>query len=72
MCHESADSVGAARKLLKLNPEIEDSDTTIAERFRGHPCSRIIESLLGFGPGLGAELLVTTGGNLASFSTPTV
>jgi transposase len=59
-----------ARKLLELDREIKDIDKTIAERFRDHPYARIIESLPGFGPGLGAEFLVVTGGNLASFATP--
>jgi transposase len=58
-----------AHKLLDLDREIKDIDKTIAERFREHPYARIIESLPGFGPGLGAEFLVATGGNLASFAT---
>jgi transposase len=59
-----------ARKLLDLDREIKDIDKTITERFRGHPYARIIESLPGFGPNLGAEFLVATGGDLASFVTP--
>jgi transposase len=59
-----------ARKLLDLDREIKDIDKTITERFRAHPHARIIESLPGFGPGLGAEFLVITGGDLASFVTP--
>lgn len=58
-----------ARKLLDLDREIKDIDKTITERFRTHPHARIIESLPGFGPGLGTEFLVVTGGNLASFAT---
>jgi hypothetical protein len=58
-----------ARKLLDLDREIKDIDKIIAERFRDHPYGRIIESLPGFGPGLGAEFLVATGGSLASFAT---
>jgi transposase len=58
-----------AHKLLELDREIKDIDKTIAERFRDHPYARIIESLPGFGPGLGAEFLVVTGGNLTSFAT---
>jgi transposase len=58
-----------ARKLLDLDREIKAIDKTIAERFRDHPYARIIESLPGFGPNLGAEFLVATGGNLASFAT---
>jgi len=59
-----------ARKLLDLDREIKDIDKTITERFRDHPYARIIESLPGFGPNLGAEFLVATGGNLTSFATP--
>lgn len=59
-----------ARKLLDLDREIKDIDKTITERFRAHPYARIIESLPGFGPNLGAEFLVVTGGDLTSFATP--
>jgi transposase len=59
-----------ARKLLDLDREIKDIDKTITERFSDNPYARIIESLPGFGPNLGAEFLVATGGNLASFATP--
>jgi hypothetical protein len=59
-----------ARKLLDLDHEIKDIDKAITERFRDHLCARIIESLPGFGPGLGAEFLVATGGNLTAFATP--
>jgi transposase len=58
-----------AVKLLDLDREIKDLDKTIAERSRGHPYARIIESLPGFGPNLGAEFLVVTRGDLASFAT---
>ena len=58
-----------ARKLLDLDREIKDIDKTITERFRDHPYAHIIESLPGFGPGLGAEFVVVTGGDLASFAT---
>lgn len=59
-----------AAKLLDLDREIKDLDKTIADRFRDHPYARIIESLPGFGPNLGAEFLVVTRGDLASFATP--
>lgn len=58
-----------AAKLLELDREIKDLDKTIAERFRDHPYARIIESLPGLGPNLGAEFLVVTRGDLASFAT---
>jgi transposase len=58
-----------AAKLLDLDREIKDLDKTIAERFRDHPYAQIIESLPGFGPNLGAEFIVVTRGDLASFVT---
>ena len=59
----------AGGRLLELDRKIKDIDKTITERFRDHPYARIIESLPGFGPGLGAEFLVVTRGDLASFAT---
>lgn len=58
-----------ARKLLDLDREIKDTDKLITTRFRQHPWARIIESLPGMGPGLGAEFLVGTGGDLANFAS---
>ena len=58
-----------AAKLLDLDREIKELDKTIADRFRDHPYARIIESLPGFGPNLGAEFLVVTRGDVASFAT---
>lgn len=57
-----------AAKLLDLGREIKDTDRLITTRFRQHPWARIIESLPGMGPGLGAEFLVGTGGDLANFA----
>ncbi|MEV0365092.1 IS110 family transposase [Nocardia fusca] len=58
-----------ASKLLDLDREIKDTDKLIASRFRDHPWARIIESLPGMGPGLGADFLVETGGKLATFGS---
>jgi transposase len=58
-----------ATKLLDLDREIKDTDKLITTRFRQHPWARIIESLPGMGPGLGSEFLVSTGGDLATFSS---
>lgn len=58
-----------ARKLLDLDREIKELDKLITTRFRTHPWSKIIESLPGMGPGLGAEFLVVTGGDLAAFGS---
>jgi transposase len=61
---------GLARKLLDLDHEIKDIDKTITATFRTHPQAKIIESLPGMGPILGAEFIAATGGNLAVFGTP--
>ena len=51
-----------ARQLLDVDREVKDTDKLITSRFRGHPQARIIESLPGMGPILGAQFLVATGG----------
>ena len=60
-----------ARQLLDLDREIKDTDKLLASRFRDHPQARIIESLPGMGPVLGAQFLVATGGRpLEAFACP--
>jgi transposase len=56
-----------AQQLLDLDRQIKETDKLISSRFRTHPRAEIIESLPGFGPILGAEFVVATGGNLAGF-----
>jgi len=51
-----------ARQLLDLDREIKDTDKLLTSRFRDHPQARIIESLPGMGPILGAQFLVATDG----------
>lgn len=58
-----------AHKLLELDREIKDLDKQIATLFREHPSAAVIESMPGMGPGLGAEFLVVTGGDMVSFVT---
>jgi transposase len=60
---------GLARRLLELDREIKDLDKLLAERFRAHPHAKVIESMPGMGPVLGAEFLAITGGDLAAFGT---
>ena len=60
---------GLAAQLLDLDRRLKDIDKLIAARFRAHPQAQIIESLPGFGPILGAEFVVATGGNLTGFAT---
>jgi transposase len=59
-----------ARRLLDLDREIKDTDKLLTGRFRSHPQAKIIESMPGMGPILGAEFIVATGGDLAAFGTP--
>jgi transposase len=59
---------GLATQLLDLDRQIKDTDKLIASRFRAHPQAKIIESLPGFGPILGAEFVVATDGTLTSFA----
>jgi transposase len=60
---------GLARQLLALDRQIKATDKLLTSQFRAHPQAGIIESLPGLGPILGAEFLVATGGNLATFTT---
>ena len=60
---------GLATQLLDLDRQIKDASKLISSRFRTHPQAEIIESLPGFGPILGAEFLVATGGNMTGFAT---
>jgi transposase len=60
-----------ARQLLDLDREIKDTDKLMTSRFRDHPQARIIESLPGMGPILGAQFLVATDGRaLEAFANP--
>lgn len=56
-----------ATHLLDLDRRIKDTDKLIIIRFRQHPHAKIIESLPGLGPILGAEFVVATGGHLTGF-----
>lgn len=59
-----------AGQLLDLDREIKDLDKQLTSTFNTHPHAKIITSVDGFGPILGAELLADTGGDLAAFGTP--
>lgn len=58
-----------AGRLLELDREIKDLDKLLTRRFRAHPQARIIESMPGMGPILGAEFLAITAGDLAAFGS---
>ena len=55
-----------ARSLLALDQRVDKLDTQIAAMFAEHPQAAIIESMPGFGPILGATLLVAAG-DLAAY-----
>jgi transposase len=55
-----------ARNLLALDQRLTELDAQIAAMFAEHPQAEIIQSMPGFGPVLGATLLVTAG-DLAAF-----
>ncbi len=55
-----------ARNLLALDQRVTELDAQIAAMFAEHPQAEVIESMPGFGPILGATLLVTAG-DLAAF-----
>lgn len=57
-----------AAGVLALDERLKDLDSQIAATFRAHPQAEVIESMPGFGPILGATLLVTAG-SLATFPT---
>ena len=60
-----------ARQLLDTDREVKDTGKLITSRFRDHPQARIIESLPGMGPILGAQFLVATDGRpLEAFAGP--
>ena len=55
-----------ARNVLALDQRAAELDKQIAALFAGHPQAEVIQSMPGFGPILGATLLVTAG-DLAAF-----
>ena len=57
-----------ARNVLALDQRVAELDKQIAAMFAEHPQAEVIQSMPGFGPILGATLLVTAG-DLAAFPT---
>jgi transposase len=57
-----------ARSILDLDRRVTELDKQIAAMFAEHPQAEIIQSMPGFGPILGATLLVTAG-DLTAFPT---
>ena len=60
-----------AADLLDLDRRIKDLDKQLTDRFEEHPQAKVITSIPGFGPVLGAQFLADTGGDLVrAFGTP--
>lgn len=59
-----------ARGVLALDGEIAELDALIEDRFHDHPHAKVIETMPGMGPRLGAEFLPATGRDLTAFGTP--
>ena len=58
-----------AHHIRYLDREMAEVDRDIETRFRRHRKAAVIESMPGFGPLLGAELLAATGGDVSVFGT---
>lgn len=58
-----------ATEVMNLNGRVRDLDKLIEDRFHRHELSRVIESMPGIGPLLGAEFLAATGGDMSWFGT---
>ncbi len=60
-----------AKGVLALDAEITELDALIEARFHDHPHAKVIETLPGMGPRLGAEFIAATGGDLTAFGPRT-
>ncbi len=58
-----------AVQVMNVDAEMAELDRDIEERFRSHHHAEVIESMPGFGPVLGAEVLAVTGGDFTAFGT---
>ncbi|GGV51899.1 hypothetical protein GCM10010245_81620 [Streptomyces spectabilis] len=59
-----------ATGMLDLDAEFAELDALIKARFHDLPHAKVIETLPGMGPRLGAEFSAATGGDLTAFGTP--
>jgi len=58
-----------AAEVITLGERIRATDKLIEDRFRRHRHARVITSMPGIGPLLGAEFLAATGGDMTWFAT---
>ncbi|GGZ43118.1 IS110 family transposase [Streptomyces bluensis] len=61
--------VRLAKGVMALDEEIAELDALIEARFREHPHAKVIRSLPGMGPKLGAEFIAATGGDMDAFGS---
>ncbi|GGT40840.1 IS110 family transposase [Streptomyces chromofuscus] len=59
-----------AKEVMRLNEQIAEIDKLIEARFREHKHAKVIVSMPGIGPLLGAEFLAATGGDMMAFESP--
>jgi transposase len=55
--------------MITLGERIRNTDKLIEDRFRRHRYARVITSMPGIAPRLGAEFLAATGGDMIWFAT---
>lgn len=58
-----------AAQITTIDAELDQIDAQLTERFQRHENAKILLSLPGFGPVLGATFLANVGGNLDGFDT---
>jgi transposase len=58
-----------ASQIITLDSELDAIEAEITDRFRDHAYAPAIESMLGFGPLLGAEFVVGINGDLANYDS---
>lgn len=58
-----------AKEVIALNEQIAQIDKLIAARFREHELAKVISSMPGIGPLLGAEFLAATAGDMSRFGS---
>lgn len=58
-----------AKEVIALDAQIGETEAQIEARFHSHRHARIILSMPGFGPILGAEFLAATGGDMSVFES---
>ncbi|MGW8353561.1 IS110 family transposase [Streptomyces wedmorensis] len=58
-----------AKEVMGLNEQLAEIDKLIAARFREHDLAKVIESMPGIGPLMGAEFLAATAGDMSRYGS---